>query len=98
MVAVKLILNAKIKIKKNLHSGPLIGVDFSDLVSDLLREEARSPLFLVAQDAGFSHSTGLREQIYLRQPSLSQIKTKIKMREELQFSASQPIITKTYKP
>lgn len=31
-----------------LDSGALIGVEFSDLISDLLGEEARTPFFLVA--------------------------------------------------
>lgn len=60
-----------------LHSGPSICVDFSDLVSDLLREEARTPFFLVAQYASFSYSAHFREQINLRQPGLPMITIKI---------------------
>lgn len=54
-----------------LHSGPTIGVDFSDLVPDLLREQARTPLFFVAQHTSLSQST-VGEQINLRQPGLPQ--------------------------
>lgn len=48
-----------------LHSGPSICVDFSDLVSDLLGEEARTPLFFVAQHASFSHPSIVPQQINL---------------------------------
>lgn len=76
-----------------LHSGPSISIDFPDLVSDLLREEARTSLLLVAQHASLSHPSVLREQVYLTQPRLHAHEKKkppqIKQRANIQYSATQ---------
>lgn len=55
-----------------LHPRPLIRVDLSDLVPDLLWEESSASLFLVAENAGFSNDVVFGEQVDLSQSSLFQ--------------------------